>query len=232
MNLHKHGFSDAEPLFLTREKIRMLDSLAIETCKIPGIVLMENAGRKAAEVIQTLMIKNKWQRVAVVCGKGNNGGDGYVIARHLFNWGIDIRVFSLSDEQGLADDARTNLRICNAMKAPVDRVLNLTILEENLKTYDMVVDAVLGTGVEGKIRGTSEGAVRAIQNASKPVVSIDIPSGLDANTGKALGVCVRADYTLTFAAPKQGFLKEDGPNTCGEMHLIDIGIPRMLYNRE
>lgn len=208
----------------------MLDSLAIDTCRIPGIVLMENAGRKAAEVIQSLIKDNGWRKIALVCGKGNNGGDGFVVARHLFNWGVDIRVFALSDEQGLTDDSRTNLRICNAMKAPVDRVLNLTILEENLKTYDMVVDAVLGTGVEGKIRGTSEGAVRAIQNASKPVVSLDIPSGLDANTGRVLGICVRADYTLTFAAPKQGFLKETGPETCGEIHLIDIGIPRMLYS--
>ena len=220
-----------DPPILTREKIRMLDSLAEETYKIPGIVLMENAGRKTAEIVRGLMIARSWKTLAVVCGKGNNGGDGYAAARHLHNWGVALRIFSLSDPVGLSGDAGANHKIASAMKIPVDRVLNLKILEESLKEYDVVIDAVLGTGIEGKVRGTSEGAVTAIRKCGRPVISLDIPSGLDANTGQILGVCVNADYTITYAAPKQGFESENGPEMCGEIHLADIGIPRSLYSR-
>jgi NAD(P)H-hydrate epimerase len=225
---------------LTREEMRELDRKAIETYKIPGIVLMENAGRNVAEevikVINNLHMQQDRPdkpRVAILCGKGNNGGDGYVAARHLHNHYIPVEVFlfaKISDvlKEG---DAGINLQILLQVKLPVRDLLNMPGIYDillELNNYTLIIDALFGTGLSGNVREPFSTLIHGVNSLNKPIVSVDIPSGLDCNTGKILGAAVRASRTVTFAASKRGFYMGDGPTHTGEVIVTDISIPREL----
>ncbi len=210
---------------LRRDKIRLLDRLAIDDYKIPSIVLMENAGRSAAQIIQS-KLKNLDQKVVILCGKGNNGGDGLVIGRHLSNWGIPTTVLMFADRQQLSDDARTNLTILEKMNVPLHNILNLEKAQNIIENSDIIVDALLGSGVLGTIKESYQSIVEIVNAlVDKFVVSVDIPTGLDCDTGEILGKCIKADLTLTFIAPKLGFILGSGPSQCGEVQVLEIGIP-------
>lgn len=214
---------------LRREKIRLLDSLAISEYKIPGIILMENAGSKAAEIIFKDLKNPSQDSVVILCGKGNNGGDGFVIARHLSNLGVSVKVFLFADRQQIAGDAKTNLEILYKMKVFVEEVLNIEKVGEALKNCQSIIDAMLGTGVDGEIKDSFKQVIRISNNLKgKMVYAIDIPTGLDCNTGAILGECIKATKTITFVAPKVGFILEKGPEYCGEIVLVDISIPSEL----
>lgn len=218
---------------LTREEMLELDRKAIEEYKIPGIVLMENAGRNVAEEILKMLDDPQQAKVAILCGKGNNGGDGFVIARHLHNHGISVDVFLVAKISDILKDgdAGTNLQILLNMKIPVNEIFDIpgvnSILKE-LNGYNILVDALLGTGLSGDVREPFKTLISGVNNLNNPMVSVDIPSGLDCNTGKILGAAIKATKTVTFAVAKKGFYLNDGPSYTGKVIVSDISIPREL----
>jgi NAD(P)H-hydrate epimerase len=212
------------PPFLSREQVRALDRRAIEEYGVPGVVLMENAGRGAAEVLLRLGVQGP---VVVCCGKGNNGGDGFVIARHLDNRGVAVRVVYFGKPQDLAGEAAVNFEIVRRSGLP------LTVIPApgpvlDLDDAEWVVDALLGTGATGPARPPLEQVIAAINNSKAKVLAVDLPSGLDCDTGLPLGPCVRALHTVTFVAQKTGFAKPAAREWTGQIHVVDIGAPRAL----
>lgn len=218
---------------LTREEVRRLDRYAIETLGIRGVVLMENAGRNAADAIEELLGVAAGKSVGIVAGAGNNGGDGYVIARHLMLRGAEVTTFLLAAPEKLRGDAAVNFRILRdlggrirlAAGAEGDR------LAEELRRFDLVVDAVGGTGIRGPLRGEQAAAVEQINAAGRPVVAVDIPTGLDCDTGEAPGAAVKAVMTVTFVARKKGFDAPAAAGYTGEVRVADIGIPPEVVAR-
>lgn len=221
------------PRWCTREQIRELDRRAIEEYGIPGIVLMENAGAGAARVAAEMLGEPTCMNVVVFCGKGNNGGDGCVLARHLHNMGARVRIVlpCPPEEIGTESDAAKNLAIVRTMGLPLtvaDSESGRCVAGGLAKEADLLVDALFGTGLTGEVREPYLSLVRMINASDRPVLSVDIPSGLDANSGKILRAAVRATRTATFVLPKRGFFLLDGPAHVGEIEVIDIGVPREL----
>ena len=218
---------------LTREEMRELDRKAIEEYKIPGIILMENAGRNVAEEVLKMLDDPHQAKVAILCGKGNNGGDGFVVARHLHNHSIHVDVFLIARVSDILKDgdAGTNLQILLTMKIPVNEIFDIpgvnSILKE-LHNYNILVDALFGTGLSGDVREPFKTLINGVDNLNKPMVSVDIPSGLDCNTGKILGAAIKATKTVTLAIAKKGFYLNDGSSYTGEVIVSDISIPREL----
>jgi NAD(P)H-hydrate epimerase len=220
---------------VTAEQMQHLDHKAIETYGIPGIVLMENAGRGAAEVILKTFPDLQRNSVAIIAGKGNNGGDGFVIARYLLNGGVSVKVFLLTDPKVLRGDAGTNCQIFLRMKGeviPVPSYKDFQNVKRHLEKCDLLIDGIFGTGLDAEVRGYYREVIDHLNTLHKPVVAIDIPSGLDANTGKPFGTAIRATLTLTFGLPKVGLLIPPGIDYVGDLKIIDIGIPRKLIEEE
>jgi NAD(P)H-hydrate epimerase len=211
-------------MYLTRDQVRALDRRAIQDFGVPGIVLMENAGRVAAELLRALGITGS---VLVCCGKGNNGGDGFVIARHLDNQRVPVRVVLLNQAQDLAGDAAIAYRII-ARSGIAIWPFNPEVLVEGLVSADWVVDALYGTGLQGAVRSPADQVIRAINASGKKVLAVDVPSGLDCDTGRPLGIAVHATHTATFVAPKKGFREQEAQAWLGQVHVLDIGVPRKL----
>src|SRR5512136_3347426 len=217
------------------EEMQELDRKAIETYRIPGMILMENAGRGAAEVISNTFPDIHKKRIAIIAGKGNNGGDGFVIARYLMNQGVLVRVYLLTDPKGLRGDAETNFNIFQRMKGEVISVpssKDYVKVKKDLEKFDILVDGIFGTGLDAEVRGYYREVIDHLNTLQKPVVAIDIPSGLDADTGKPLGTAIRASLTITFGSPKIGHLIPPGLDYVGEVKVIDIGIPKRLVEEE
>lgn len=219
------------PIHLTRAQSRELDRRAIEELGIPGCVLMENAGRGAAEAIVAARREAGPRRAAIVCGAGNNGGDGYVVARHLAIRGWTVELAALGDPARLTGDAALNHGICRAMG------LAVAVLDEagpgaaarGWARADVLVDAVLGTGFRGELRPAARATIEAMNAARGPLaVALDVPSGLDADTGRPSDATFRADLTVTFAAPKVGFLAEEAAPWLGRLVVAGIGTPPAL----
>jgi len=222
--------SDHHPSDLPRplpaEAVRELDRRAIEDFGVPGVVLMENAGRGAA-LLALEMLGASTGPVVILAGRGNNGGDGFVIARHLANAGVATRTFVLAPFDKITGDAALNLAIIRKLGLPVTSVAledDESPVTDALADAALVVDALLGTGTRGEVRGPFRRAIELINQARCPVLAIDIPSGLDADSGVVLGVAVNADATATFLAPKLGLTRADGPAHAGRVVLIDIGV--------
>jgi NAD(P)H-hydrate epimerase len=219
----------------TAEEMQELDRKAIETYRIPGIVLMENAGRGAAEVISNFFPEIHNKKVAIIAGKGNNGGDGFVIARYLLNQGVYVRVYLLTDPKGLRGDAETNFSIFHRMKGEVVSVpssKDYVKVKRDLEKFDILVDGIFGTGLDAEVRGYYREVIDHLNTLQRPIVAVDIPSGLDADTGKPLGTAVRASLTITFGLPKIGHLIPPGLDYVGKVRVIDIGIPKRLVEDE
>jgi NAD(P)H-hydrate epimerase len=219
---------------------REVDRRAIEEYGIPGIVLMENAGRGVADVVEDL-VRNRAAsdkagdapRVVVCCGKGNNGGDGFVIARHLELRGVATRTFLWASPGELPADAATNYRI--AVHSGLD--VEVCDVDPAFDPFRIacdgaacVVDALLGTGARGNPRAPYDDVIRAINRQAAPVVSVDVPSGLDCNTGRAGSPTVRATVTCTFVAEKQGFGAVEARQLTGEVRIVQIGTPKKLLD--
>ncbi len=219
----------------TSEEMQQLDRKAIELYRIPGIVLMENAGRGAAEAILSAYPASKGWNVAIFAGKGNNGGDGFVIGRYLLNRGVAVKVFLLTDPGSLRGDAETNHQIFLQMKgdiAPVPSSKEFQKTKRDLEKFDLVIDAIFGTGLDAEVRGYYREVIEHINRLQKPIVAVDIPSGLDANTGRPLGTAIRASLTVTFGLPKVGLLIAPGTEYAGILKVIEIGFPRKLIEEE
>lgn len=218
---------------LSRAQVREVDRIAIEEYGLPGIVLMENAGRGAADFIARYASSRGC--VAVVCGRGNNGGDGFVIARHLANRGRSVRVFLACDPAALAGDAAVNYAVVRKMALPMtpfnapDAVAAAT---PQLHECPVIADALLGTGFQGDVRAPLDsiiGAINAAQGAA--IFAIDLPSGLDCDTGAPTNATVVATHTVTFVAPKIGFASPRAARYVGRVHVVDIGAPREIIDR-
>ncbi len=210
---------------LSRNQARELDRRASAEFGVHGVVLMENAGRAAAEILCSLAVHG---RVLVCCGKGNNGGDGFVIARHLANRGMKVETLLFAQPQQLTGDALTNFHILERGQVPF-RIGSLDILNQELPRTEWVVDALFGTGLQGPVQPPQDLVIEAINAWGGRVLAVDIPSGLDADSGQASGAAVRASHTVTFVASKLGFTNPAAAAWLGRVHVADIGLPRILW---
>ncbi|MHC4294105.1 MAG: NAD(P)H-hydrate epimerase [Planctomycetota bacterium] len=214
----------------SRQEIRSIDRCAIEKLGVPGVILMENAGRNATDAIEEFLTSVEGRSVGIVAGAGNNGGDGFVIARHLGMRGVKVATFLVAPVDRITGDAEINLRIIQELKHDIRTISSdeIASLSVNLKQFDVIVDAVGGTGIKGQLRGDLAAVVEQINAAGKPVIAIDIPTGLDCDTGSAEGPVVKAAMTITMLARKKGFNAEGAAQYTGEVRVVDIGIPAEL----
>jgi NAD(P)H-hydrate epimerase len=209
---------------LTREQVRSIDRLAVERYGIASIVLMENASRAAADVAGE-MPGGRAGPVLILCGGGNNGGDGLAIARHLHNRGCAVTIGLLVDPAKYQGDALTNWNIVRAMKLtakPYQR--------DQLAGASLIVDAIFGTGLDKPPREPFESVAAEINGSGVPVLAVDVPSGLDCQTGTPPGACIVATRTITFVAEKVGFANPNAAQWLGRVTVGDIGCPRELVD--
>ncbi|VAW38123.1 NAD(P)H-hydrate epimerase / ADP-dependent (S)-NAD(P)H-hydrate dehydratase [hydrothermal vent metagenome] len=219
-------------MLVDAKTMRALDRKTIKDYGIKGLVLMENAGRGLAEAVAELLDDeleaSGRARVSIICGKGNNGGDGFVAARHLRNGGYEVEVFMTAPLSALKGDAAVNARIWEKMGGSCFNVSSAKEIEgslSRLRHSAVVVDALFGTGLKSELKGLSRALVEVINSLSAVIVSVDIPSGLDATTGKVHGAAVMADLTVTMGYPKLGFFLYPGKDYTGEIDVVDIGMP-------
>jgi len=213
---------------LDRDSVRAVDRAAVEEYGIPGIVLMENASRAlAVEALRMLRESNAGEGlVLIVCGSGNNGGDGWALARHLHNAGARAVVAVLGEPRP-ETDAGLNCAICRKMgvaEIGVDR------LDEHAAA-DLIVDAIFGTGLDRPVQGRAAEVIEWINHTGRPVLAVDVPSGLDCDTGRPLGVAVKATKTVSFVGYKPAFNELDAQPLIGEVVIGEIGVPRELIER-
>ena len=213
---------------LTRSQVRELDRRGIEEFGIPGVILMENAGRGVVEVLQQLGITGP---AHIVCGKGNNGGDGFVIARHLEAQNIPVVIHRCCSVEELTGDAAINYRIIERSGLLILPYTTAETLAEHLSQAEWIVDALLGTGLTGIVRSPFADIIRCMNATKKPILSVDLPSGMDADTGEPLGEAVRAQHTVTFVAYKAGFNQANAFLYTGKIYVASIGVPRQLLRK-
>lgn len=209
----------SDHLHLTAAQMREADRRCIEELGIPGAVLMNNAG---AAVFQFV----KEGPVGIVCGKGNNGGDGYVVARYALLAGLETRVIVLADRDAIRGDAAIFLRVYENLGGRVDFVVSeeaASVAVASLAGCAVLIDAILGTGISGEVRGINRAAIDAWPPI--PTIAVDLPSGMDADTGAPCGACIRASRTVAIQYPKAGFQAPGARAYLGELSVADIGIP-------
>ena len=207
----------------TREIVREIDALSIEKHGIPGLVLMENAGRAAADVV--IEEFPHADSVAVFAGSGNNGGDGFVIARHLMGQGVAVTTYLAASPVKYRGDALANLK---ALKKSGGEIVELDGSLRKYRQADLIVDALFGTGLDRKVEGFNKKIIEFMNNQPVPRVAVDLPSGIDANTGFPLGAAVMADVTVTFVLPKIGISIYPGLDYAGRIYVADITTPKHL----
>jgi len=224
---------------LSRAQVREVDRLAIQELGIPSIVLMENAGRNAAAIVLKVLEEDcqsplSSNRVAVLSGGGNNGGDGYVIARHLANSGVAVTVFSAVEPKKLKGDAAANYEMCTRIGVPVLSVINSEQLNEHVTNWSraqVIVDALLGTGFCGTVRPNMVHLIERCNDLKQGVVvAVDVPSGLDSDTGELSNATIVAHVTVTFVAQKKGFSNPNAQTHLGRVVVANIGTPPYLVD--
>lgn len=214
----------------TSEIMRKIDKYCIEELNIPGIVLMENAALKVIKNIEL----NKYNTFCVVCTKGNNGGDGFAVARHLHILNKKVEVFLVGGKEGMSSDCKINYDILKKIGLKVNKVDNLediNDLRDSIERSQVTIDAMFGTGLSRKIEGIFDSVISIINENSKYIISIDIPSGLDSNTGKIFGNCIEADKTISFQLYKRGFLNYGTDKLTGNIVVEEIGIPEVAIDK-
>ena len=196
-----------------------LDRKTIEEVGIPSIVLMENAGRWVSEVAMDMLISLTRKKVAIFCGTGNNGGDGFVAARHLSSKGAEVDVRIVGRRSYIKNDPLINLKILDKMGISIKEI------DSPLKVdSDIIIDAIFGIGLKGEVREPVKGIIASLNKETVPIIAVDVPSGLDGDTGEALGEAIRAKKTVTMQFPKKGFYLNKGPEYTGEVVVADIGM--------
>lgn len=209
--------------------MKAMDERAITRFGIPALCLMENAGRASADEAVRMLRRSRNRQVLVLCGAGNNGGDGFVAARHLLNKGcVPVVLFvgaaaSMKGPAAVNHAALRRLKVC--ILRPSARVLS------SLEQYDLVIDAFYGIGLNRDLGGLCRRVVEAVNAAGVPVLALDVPSGLDATTGRVCGACIKAKRTVTFAFAKKGLFTADGPRHAGRVLVRDIGLPDAAAGR-
>jgi NAD(P)H-hydrate epimerase len=214
---------------MSRDEVRAFDRWAINTLGIPGVVLMENAGRSCADLIREKLSGVTRPKVCIFCGTGNNGGDGYVIARHLLNSGFEVVVVICGDRNKVKGDSKINLDILEGLGQSIEQLnLDEGDIPRRVKTFaagaDMLVDGLFGTGLSGQIGDEYKQLIESINSQHCPILAVDIPSGLDCDAGEPLGAAIRASYTVTFVAVKRGFRAAKASAYTGEIFVASIGV--------
>lgn len=215
---------------MTRNEVRAFDAWAINELGIAGVVLMENAGRSCAELVKKELAGIDGSKVCIFCGTGNNGGDGFVIARHLLNDKIEVRIAICGDPAKIKGDAKINLDLLRNLGQSVEHLdLTLADLDNQVtriaKNCKLIVDAIFGTGLQGELRADYIKLIESINAQGRPIIAVDIPSGLDCDTGRSLGAAIEAKSTVTFVAVKKGFA--DNPESSrytGDIYVASIGV--------
>jgi len=250
--------ADKKCVVMSRDEVRAFDTRAINTLGIPGAVLMENAGRSCAELIKK-EIDSRFRgndkaasdaptrcdaccdsaparravaprrKVCIFCGTGNNGGDGYVIARHLLNNNFEVVVVICGDRSKIKGDAKINLDVLEKLGQPIEQLnLNDDNIPSRVNTFaadaNMLVDGLFGTGLNGQLSDEYKKLIESINSLHCPILAVDIPSGLDCDTGEPLGTAVRASFTVTFVAVKKGFTAAKASAYTGEIFIASIGV--------
>lgn len=215
-------------ILVTADEMRAMDRRTIDEFGMPGRVLMENAGRGAVEFLRQQFPDLAERHVAVAAGRGNNGGDGHVIARGLAQRDIAVTVYLLAEKNQVSGEAADNLALLERMGVPVVEVPDADAFDSakaSMRRHDLWVDAILGTGLKSEVRGFFRDVIEFINNSEHPVFAVDVPSGLNSDTGQVCGTCVRASATATFAFAKTGHFIYPGAWLRGTLHIVDIGIP-------
>ena len=205
---------------LTNYQMRYVDQMAMETYHIPGIVLMEHASFGIYTQMKSWLKKS--DRIQIVCGVGNNGGDGLVLARLLSIDGFDV-CYSLVEHKVVTEDALSNLQMVEALGIPC---------YEDVQSVDVIVDAIFGTGLQRDVEGIAKDWIEKMNANTAKVVSIDIPSGICSNTGEILGVAIKADITYTIARGKVGLYVYPGSEYVGDLTYIDLHVPNRLFEEK
>ncbi len=219
---------------VTVQQMRNIDECAIYDIGIPGIILMENAGLQTTLAMESHFGLLTGKKISIVCGKGNNGGDGMVIARHLHNRRAKVCVVLLADKEDIRNDARLNLELALAMNIDVVEVTSedeIFRLKNCLGSAEIIVDAIFGTGLHSVPRYFYQQVIDEINLTQRPVAAVDIPSGLNGTTGEVLGCCVHAALTVTFGLPKVGLVFGGNRKYAGILKVVDIGIPLQVIDR-
>jgi len=215
---------------VTSQQIREIDRKAIEENNLSGLILMENAGLRIFQSLKNIYPDLRLKKTIIFTGSGNNGGDGFVVARHLYNYGVKVKVFLLAPFNKIKGEAEENLNIITKMRVELIKTetTKLEEIQRAIQNSDLIIDAILGTGLQGKVTGLKAKIIDLINIANKEVVAIDVPSGLDTDTGKIEGPCIKAAHTVTLALPKIGLLIFPGASYAGKVTVEDIGIPSYL----
>ena len=218
---------------VTSGSMRAIDREAIDKHKIPSLDLMENAGQGIAERLLThnIIDPSTADKVAVICGKGNNGGDGFVVARYLHDAGVNICLFFIGPSKELSGDAGINYDRAVKSGVVVTEIKKVTDLED-IKNCTHLIDALFGTGFKGRPRDLSAKVIEFINEQETAVISIDLPSGLDADNGTHQGAVIRSDYTFALALPKYGLFLSPGRELAGVVDIVPIGIPNEVMNKQ
>ncbi|KAF0134361.1 MAG: hypothetical protein FD145_741 [Candidatus Saganbacteria bacterium] len=207
---------------VTAEEMAELDRHAIYDLKIPSINLMENAGRAAADEAVKI---TKGKNIAVICGRGNNGGDGFVAARYLAEKGFNVLVILIGNRKDVKKDPKTNIE---KLKVPIYEAPDLDSfnkLKNDIENCNLIIDAIFGIGLNSKIKSPYFEIITYLNSLNIPILSIDVPSGLNATDGLVMGAAISADTTITFQFAKTGFYKGEGQTHAGKIVIADIGIP-------
>ncbi|QGG49112.1 NAD(P)H-hydrate dehydratase [Heliorestis convoluta] len=219
---------------VTAAEMNRMDQRATEEYGIPSLLLMENAGIEVAKQVTKLLGGTcEGKSILILCGKGSNGGDGFVVARHLLNKGADVKLFLLAPERDVRGDALTNLTIYKRMGGKIYALMDqkdLNALRMGLLSTHLVVDAIYGTGFSGTVPKLITRAIEMLNELALPTLAVDVPSGLEVNTGKISNICLKATMTVTFGLPKLGLLLEPGASVAGKLVVVDISIPRDLLD--
>ena len=221
---------EKETVIMTRDEVRAVDAWAIHTLGVSGVVLMENAGRSCAELIGDKLRDVTEPKVCIFCGTGNNGGDGYVVARHLINRGFRVAVIVCGDRAKIKGDAKINLDILERMDQPIERLSPTDDdVADRIGRYtadaDLLVDAVFGTGLQGPLSEEYQRLIEGMNACRCPILAVDIPSGLDCDSGEPLGAAIHAAWTVTFVAVKKGFTSNGAATCTGDVFVASIGVP-------
>ena len=213
-------------VYLTAEEMRKMDVLTIGEFQVDVLLLMENAGRATASLARKMLgEKTTGKRVACAVGGGNNGGDGMVAARHLSNWGVEIDVIVGTARDRIKEVPMKQLQVLEKTGLPI-------IFDDyDFRKYDLLVDGLMGYGLEGNPRDRVASMIKDANRSGRPILAVDLPSGMNATTGQAYEPCIKATSTLTLALPKTGFLTPGTSTYTGDLYVADISIPRKVYER-
>lgn len=218
------------PLVLNRLESQAIDKQCSETYGIPSIILMENAGRGIVDAFLSLNPKDK---VVICCGGGNNGGDGFVVARHLDNRNIPVHVLLCVEPLTLKGDAKVNYEIVLKSGIPLTVICSDDVqpMKQFLSEASWIIDALFGTGLKGEVKSPLYQMIQLMNESKKSILSIDIPSGLDCDTGEVLGIAIQATHTFTMVALKRGFGNPKATTYLGKVNVVDISAPRVLLEK-